>query len=258
MALLAPLCQRGHQDDQTSDGLSEPFSLKATRLSSTACTCALQTPHASIPSRRRWNVLCNSSCTLVGGHFHWHPTTFVQPGFALFCMASSGRFTDSVWPTANSGPTNPPGWSPHGLRRPPWSSCAGAPLTFFFLEGGTAAAFGGRQLSDSHIPAGTQPWCWRDNSSTGSQTPLQPRTLSQHARRGCFRVFRRCSLAQVPMGHSGTRFLLRRSQERSQLRRCCRTLSDETISVSIRSLFHNLTRNESDLLLQCVPCTRSW
>ena len=101
------------------------------------------------------------------------------------------------------------------------------------------------------------------DSATGSQTPIQPRTIGQRTRRGCFRVFRRWALAQVPMGHSGTGFLVRQSQERSQSRRCCRARSDETISVKILTKNSFKTRDIGYALLvnACVssriPCGTS-
>ena len=129
VALLAPFCQRGHQDDRTkpqTDGPSPSWQ----PVSSTACNCAFRPPHASIPSRRRWIVLCK--------HLHSrgrslpHALRSSDPQTLADSQTPPGRhLAKTTWSSCARAPrlSPPPTSAGRHLAETTWSSCAGR---FFF------------------------------------------------------------------------------------------------------------------------------
>ena len=106
VGLLAPSCQRGHHDGQTSDGLNEPFPLKKQPVCPRRlATAPFRPKHASIPSRRRWIAIALDLAVTSTG------TQWLPSGIHRIHLVAT-------WPSANSGIHTKSAWSPLGLRRP--------------------------------------------------------------------------------------------------------------------------------------------
>ena len=174
VALLAPFCQRGHQDDRTkpqTDGPSPSWQ----PVSSTACNCAFRPPHASIPSRRRWIVLCK--------HLHSrgrslpHALRSSDPQTLADSQTPPGRhLAKTTWSSCARAPrlSPPPTSAGRHLAETTWSSCAGR----FFLPRHLACSapalptFFSFPTLASHTP--TQHWLAKVLPCRGNRQPLGP------------------------------------------------------------------------------------
>ena len=73
VALLAPSSQRGHQDDQTSDGPNNPF---PQGNPSAVDFLQLRPSDPNMPPiEAALGRVVHQTCTPVGSHFHWKPMT---------------------------------------------------------------------------------------------------------------------------------------------------------------------------------------